>query len=167
MKRFLSICLLAAVALPAFEEVNILKNVNFEGDYELMPGSIPCWSVDQGATTNNPMVLLPGEGPDGKNAMRVNIDKGEVLRQPNAFLVAGERYRFGAYIRTSGLKTPKSYLCVWNTGWTKALNSTDVPNDTHGEWVKVEGEGVLGTSPNGTYNFGLYAKTQVGTIDIA
>lgn len=167
MKRFLSICLLAAVALPAFEEVNILKNVNFEGDFDIMPGSIPCWSVDQGATTNNPMVLLPGEGPDGRNAMRVNIDKGEVLRQPYAFLVAGERYRFGAYIRTSGLKTPKSYLCVWNTGWTKALNSTDVPNDTHGEWVKVEGEGVLGESPNGTYNFGLYAKTPVGTIDIA
>ena len=167
MKRFLSICLLAAATLPAFEEVNILKNVNFEGEYELMPGSIRCWSVDQGATTNNPMVLLPGEGPDGRNALRVNVDQGEVLRQPYAFLVAGERYRFGAYIRTSGLKTPKSYLCVWNTGWTKALNSTDVPNDTHGEWVKVEGEGVLGTSPNGTYNFGLYAKTPVGTIDIA
>ena len=167
MKRFLSICLLAAATLPAFEEVNILKNVDFEGDYELLPGRIPCWSIDQAAATENPMVLLPGEGPGGKNAMRVNIDKGEVLRQPNAFLVAGERYRLGAYIRTSGLKTPKSYLCVWNTGWTKAINSSDIPNDTHGEWVKIEGEGVLGESPNGTYNFGLYAKTPVGTIDIA
>lgn len=167
MKKLLTICLLAAVGLPAIEEVNILKNVNFEGDQDVMPGSLPCWSVDQASETKDPLVLLPGAGPDGRNAIRVNIDKGEVLRQPNAFLVAGERYRFGAYIRTSGLKTPKSYLCVWNTGWTKAINSTDVPKDTHGEWVKVEGEGVLGTSPNGTYNFGLYAKTPVGTIDIA
>ncbi len=167
MKKLLTICLLAAVGLPAIEEVNILKNVNFEGDQDVMPGSLPCWSVDQASATKDPLVLLPGEGPDGRNAIRVNIDKGEVLRQPNAFLVAGERYRFGAYIRTSGLKTPKSYLCVWNTGWTKAINSTDVPKDTHGEWVKVEGEGVLGESPNGTYNFGLYAKTPVGTIDVA
>ena len=167
MKKLLTICLLAAVGLPAIEEVNILKNVNFEGDQDVMPGSLPCWSVDQASATKDPLVLLPGEGPNGRNAIRVNIDKGEVLRQPNAFLVAGERYRFGAYIRTSGLKTPKSYLCVWNTGWTKAINSTDVPKDTHGEWVKVEGEGILGESPNGTYNFGLYAKTPVGTIDVA
>ncbi|MCR4575723.1 MAG: hypothetical protein K5787_18340, partial [Lentisphaeria bacterium] len=167
MKILVSVCLLAAIGLPAFEEINILRNVNFEGDQDIMPGCLPCWSVDQAAATKDPLVLLPGEGPNGSNAIRVNIDKGEVLRQPNAFLVAGERYRFGAYIRTSGLKTPKSYLCVWNTGWTKAINSTDVPNDTHGEWVKVEGEGVLGESPNGTYNFGLYAKTPVGTIDVA
>ncbi|MBP5640875.1 MAG: hypothetical protein J6X55_15445, partial [Victivallales bacterium] len=168
MKRLLVVFVLTAFSLLAFEEVNILKEVNFDGAPSVFPGTLGNWNVNSEDCMYNPMVVLKGEGPEGKNALRLNIPYGEVFRQQNIMLVAGERYRFGAFVRTKGLQTPTSSIVVWNRGWTDALMSRiEVPRDTDGKWVKVEGEGVLPKSSNGIYTYGLYAKTPKGTLDIA
>ncbi len=168
MKKLLTMMLLTTVSLLAFEEVNILSNVDFEGDPSAFPGILGDWNVDFSDANANPLVQLKGEGPDGKNALRINIPNGEVLRQKNIVLVAGERYRFGAYIRTKGLQTPTASLRVWNCGWTgELISKNEIPRDTDGQWVKVEGEGVLPPSVNGLYTYGLYANRPQGTIDIA
>ena len=160
--------MLAAASLLAFEEVNILLDVNFEGEANAFPGMLGPWNVDSEDSLVNPMVVLKGEGPEGRNALRINIPYGEVFRQQNVALVAGEKYRFGAYVRTKGLQTPTSSIYVWNRFWTGEIKSRiEVPRDTDGKWVKVEGEGVLPKSVNGVYTYGLYAKTPKGTIDIA
>ena len=155
------------LGLFAFEETNILKSVGFTGNPNFMPGTLDCWNVDGCDTEYEPIKLLKGEGPDGVNAVRINIPKGEVFRQQNITLVPGERYRFGGYIRTSGFKTPTSSIRVWNSGWTKELISPELPRDTNGKWVKIEVEGVMPTSPNGRYTYGIYAKTPSGTLDFA
>ena len=168
MKRLLAIFLVTALSLFAFEEVNILIDVNFDSEATVMPGILGPWNVDGDDAVCNPMTVLKGEGPEGKNALRLNIPHGEVFRQRGLVLVAGERYRFGAYVRTKGLQTPTSSIRVWNLGWTgEIISKIEVPRDTDGKWVKVEGEGVLPKSSNGVYTYGLYAKTPKGTIDFA
>ncbi|MBR4674384.1 MAG: hypothetical protein IKP00_07965 [Victivallales bacterium] len=156
-----------ALSLLAFEEVNILKSIHFTGNEYFMPGTLDCWNVDACDIEFNPIKVLKGEAPDGGNAVRINIPQGEVFRQQNIYLVAGEKYRFGGFVRTSGFNTPTSSIRVWNNGWTKELISPEIPADTHGKWVKIEKEGIMPTSPNGRYTYGIYAKTPSGTLDFA
>ncbi len=173
-KRILITCLLASACLFAFEEVNILRNTNFEvmeGDY------LPYWSTGPlgCVQTGDFLNVLPGEAPDGGNALRMTFDgRLETFRQLKIKLVAGERYRFGAFVRTSGLETPIANLRVWNAGWQGEISSNiQLPRDTHGEWVRVEGEGVLPDSNKnifpygGAYTYGLYAKLAKGQVDFA
>ena len=64
MKRLLAIMMLAAASLLAFEEVNILLDVNFEGEANAFPGMLGPWNVDSEDSLVNPMVVLKGEGPE-------------------------------------------------------------------------------------------------------
>ncbi len=174
MKRILLACLLAGVCLFAFEEVNILRNTDFEvmeGDY------LPYWSIGPigGVQVGDFLNVLPGEAPDGGNALRITFDgRLDTLRQLKIKLVAGERYRFGAFVRTSGLETPIADLRVWNAGWQgELISKIQLPRDTHGEWVRVEGEGVMPESNKnvfpygGFYTYGMYAKLAKGHVDFA
>lgn len=158
--------LLAASGLLAFEEKNILLDTDFAGAPEASPGTIGAWDVKNQDVPHNPLVLLPGEAPDGKNAVRVTIPKGEIFRQRDITLVAGEKYRFGAYVRTKGFKSKTATIRIWNMGWTRDLVSSRIPGDTNGRWVKVEGTGIAPQSRD-FYTYGIYAEAPEGSIDFA
>ena len=76
----------ACLGLFAFEEVNILKSVGFTGNPNFMPGTLDCWNVEGSDIEYGPIKVLKGEGPDGVNAVRLNIPNGEVFRQQNIYL---------------------------------------------------------------------------------
>ena len=66
----------ACLGLFAFEEVNILKSVGFTGNPDFMPGTLDCWNVEGSDIEYGPIKVLKGEGPDGVNAVRINIPIG-------------------------------------------------------------------------------------------
>ena len=166
MKKTVALLFLSVISLFALEERNILLDTDFNGDPEETPGIIGVWNVKNADAANTPLVLLPGEAPDGKNAVRVKIPKGEIFRQGDITLVAGEKYRFGAYVRTKGFKSPTASIRIWNLGWTRDVVSQPIPSDTNGQWVKIEGVATMPSSKS-TYTYGIYAMKPEGYIDFA
>ena len=75
-------------------------------------GEIMHWLSDAGVATP-----LPGQGPDGRNAVKLTFAKGEVFKQPAITLVAGETYRVSAYIKTADFTFRRCGMVVWNYGW--------------------------------------------------
>ena len=93
------------------------------------------------------------DGPGGRvaKAVEVRFPKSRVfLRQRYFTLVPGEKYRFGAQVRTRALGANKVALTVWDAGWHNEVWSESFPVDTGGEWRSVEWEGAVpGVSSNG------------------
>lgn len=168
MKKMMAAFLSAAACLLAFDGKNILNETDFPGDSEFFPGTLGIWNVDPRDNEHKPIVVLKGEGPDGANAVRLNIQFGGAFRQQNAWLVAGEPYRFGAYFRTKDYKTETVTVRIWNHGWTKEIKTQEIPRDTNGQWVKIEATGTMPSSPDGIYTYGVYSRPQSsGQLDIA
>ena len=70
MKKTLVLLFLSAISLFALEERNILLDTDFNGDPEETPGIIGVWNVKNADAANTPLVLLPGEAPDGRHPHR-------------------------------------------------------------------------------------------------
>ncbi|HOG50132.1 MAG TPA: hypothetical protein PKY10_06045, partial [Lentisphaeria bacterium] len=50
--------------------------------------------------TSEEVTFLAGQGPEGKNALRIDLSQLVSFRQTEIKLVPGEKYRLGAWIKT-------------------------------------------------------------------
>ena len=144
---------------------NLIRNVEFEGDGL---GGCLNWSVRGGL--EDTVRVLPGEGPDGCGAVRVNVPRGYRFSQDGIRLAAGEDYRVGVWVRTSGLDEGAFRFMVWNDWWKDEQVVANLPADTQGRWMKLEWQGkMIPASKTSLYNFGFYlnAGKKSGEFDVA
>ena len=121
-------------------------------------GEIMHWLSDAGVATP-----LPGQGPDGRNAVRLSFANGQVFKQPAITLVAGETYRVSSYIKTADFSFRRCGMVVWNQGWQKDAGISPLPNPCP-EWTLVQAEVTLPESSSGMYTFGWYALDGGGEL---
>ncbi|MGI6355692.1 MAG: hypothetical protein GX937_05805 [Lentisphaerae bacterium] len=121
-------------------------------------GEIMHWLSDAGVATP-----FPGQGPDGRNAVKLTFAKGEVFKQPAITLVAGETYRVSAYIKTADFTFRRCGMVVWNYGWQNDAGISPLPNPCP-EWTLVQADVTLPQSSTGTYTFGWYALDGGGEL---
>ena len=115
------------------------------------------------------MTRIPGGGRDGACAVRLCNGRQNYFRQTDVRLVEGEPYRFGVWVRTSNLGKGHTFrLLGWNRGWTQQFGQVLFPEDTNGEWKKVEWRGKMVSSSDSTYVLSIAGKsaTTNGTVDI-
>ena len=146
-----ALLLASAVALAgACSGGNLLRNPEFRGDNL---GGLLNWNV--GGVAN----VLRGAGPGGSNVLRFTRANGRSLAQMNFTLAANEKYRFGAHVRTRGVKNAR--LLVYNAAWEDSANIR-LPADTAGEWRELEWRGEMFPSKTGRYYFRLFCDVELG-----
>ena len=145
---------------------NLLANPSFASDGL---GGICNWDNLYGDAAGCVMTRIPGGGRDGTCAVRLCNLRQNYFRQTEVRLVEGETYRFGVWVRTSNLGTGHTFkLLGWNRGWTQQFGHALFPEDTHGEWKKVEWRGKMVSSSDSTYVLSIAGKsaTTNGIVEI-
>jgi hypothetical protein len=144
---FASVFTVAAVAVAP--ESNLLNNPSFKPDKTGFPAE---WCYRRGKTADYVSVK-------GAELTISPQSKALSFNQGDFHLVPGRRYRFGAEVRTAGTGK-RARLVVYNYAWTKE-SSLSLPDDTKGEWVKIEQEFEAPESRDELYSFTVY--TAAGT----
>ena len=87
---------------------------------------------------------IADRAPDGGAAIRIHGGPGEfVFRHLALRLVEGEEYRLSAWVRTKNLAAIKrKEFEIHNAGWSKSA-CAHLPDDTGGEWRRVEWTGKM------------------------
>ena len=158
--------LVGAFACFGGEEANLLANPTFASDGV---GGVLNWGFWIPDAAASRATRLPHDGKDGACAIRLRTSRQNYFRQTDVRLVAGETYRFGAWVRTANLGEGHTFeLLGWNKGWTAQFGHARLPDDTGGAWQKIEWKGKMVPSPDGTYVLAVVGKsaTPDGTADI-
>lgn len=167
MRKYIIGCVVLS-ALSGFGGVaeNLLSNASFASDGI---GGVMNWGYLYADAAVSRATRLPGEGKDGTGAIRLSTARQNYFRQAGVRLVAGETYRFGAWVRTRNLGKGHTFeLLGWNRSWTAQFGHARFPDDTAGEWRKVEWQGKMIASSDGTYVLAVAGKsaTPDGTVDV-
>lgn len=89
------------------------------------------------------------------------------LRQGDIQLAEGAKYRLGLWVKTRNFKPGRCSAIVYNWAWTAEGGvSGGFPEDTHGEWVKLEKEFVAPKSRMSLYVFTVYVRDNPGELAI-
>ncbi len=167
MKPFLTllgiVILTSSVAGAVAEGENLLINGRFDAEQVDFP---EFWSP---SSAKNVFYDRVG-GPDGKMPAVVLKADGSVpgtasLRQQGLTLVAGETYKFSAYVKTKGFQCRAGGLIVHNSGWISATGITKFPADSR--WTFHERTFTLMPSKNNEYGVAMYATNLSGEIHFA
>ena len=142
---------------------NVLKSTGFEPD---ACGEFGYWSIGQHDVE---ATLLPGAGVNGKNALRLKFNIMEFFSHLGIKSVPGSKYRIGGYVRTKDFSSPKGACfmlldpsaCYWR------LKTPVFPENTNGEWVKVEKLVTLPKSRGASCHFAVFAPGSTGTLEIS
>ncbi len=162
MKKLIVVLAVCGAVFTAAAQ-NLLLNPEFAGTST----NLGPWNKNA-AVYNNEVTRLPGAGPDGKTAIKVDIASCESFKQGPFTMVPGEKYKFGAYVRTKNLKCSSRYFSVliYNNGWTKSVQTSKIPTNTNGKWVKMERIAVMPSSAKNTYTFCIYGAGAIGDLEI-
>lgn len=149
-------CFLFAV-LTVFGAENLIVNGEFIADQVDFP---PFWEA-----TNADQRYCHGGGPEGRHSLM--IMRGTV-RQNGLSLVPGEKYYASGWFRTSGGKAEERItgLTVASGKWVQSTPMLEVPGDTAGKWVFVEGDYTMCDSKDG-YNLILWPGKAGGMIEVS
>ncbi len=146
---------------------NFLVNGRFESEQSNVP---PCWQAMSDAAFH----CSPTDGPDGMPCVRIDFDavkRSVSMRQTGYHLATGGCYRLSAFVRTKGLKAKpgKCGIAVPNHGWSEnALSLGELPQDTHGQWKRIERECALKIpSSDGSYFVAIYGVGANGVLEVA
>ena len=140
---------------------NLIRNAEFVGEGQ----HVECWD-SYNARFPGAVKLLPGAGPNGRNALKVDMTRCVNLSQGRFTLVEGERYRLGLFVRTRDFVAKSSQVVVSNHLWTIGVGTGNFPRDTDGQWFRMEKEVTIQPSKSGKYNFNIYAGKCSGEIEI-
>ncbi|MBE6389423.1 MAG: hypothetical protein E7043_04545 [Lentisphaerae bacterium] len=123
-------------------------------------GEVGLWSRNLG---DNGLQIqkIPGAGIDGADLLRMTGS----IRCSDLPLVPGEKYRFGACVRTSGGIAKDSRLIIYNNKWSKEVSAGNIPVNTNGQWKKLEATVTMPPSGNKRYSFLFYLPSG-GTIEV-
>ncbi len=133
------------------EGTNFAQNPDFRGDGL---GGLLNWNLSGDAD------VVQGAGPEGKPALRLTSANGRLLVQPSIRLVPGEKYRFGVWVRTKGVKPNTVRFIMYNAGWLTSVSVGWLPSDTGGEWRRMEWSGPMIDRP--AHNLALYEEEALG-----
>jgi len=167
MKPFwtvLGIALLASAARGAVAEgENLLINGRFDAEQVDFP---EFWSPSSGKHVFYDRV----GGPQGKMPAVILKNEGDTpvtvsLRQQGMTLVAGETYKFSAYVKTKGFQCRAGGLIVHNSGWISATGISRFPENS--DWTRHERTFTLMPSKNNEYGVAMYASSPTGEIHFA
>ncbi len=143
---------------------NLLANGRFEAEQSAVPSF---WQGKPEAAFR----CSPSGGPNGAPYVRIDFGAGKdvTMRQYGFHLATGGCYRISAFVRTKGLAAGKRGICVPNKDWLlSALDIGPLPQDTHGEWKRLESERVLTIpSADGSYFVVVYGAGAKGVLEIA
>ena len=139
------------------------------GDFEFdgMTGILG-WSRPYIANGEGVVDTLGEVGPGGKNSVRVAGKADRIaFFTDDMTLVAGEPYRLSALVRTKGLKPGKARMIVTDKRWKK-FAEVEIPADTAGRWVPVEGVQKAPKASKPTYVFGfeVFEPSEDAYLDI-
>lgn len=125
-------------------DLNLLNNPGFKTDKTGFPAE---WCYRRGEIPEH--VSVKG------TELTINpLKKALSFKQDDFHLVPGRRYRFGAEVRTAGTGK-RARLVVFNYAWTKD-SSLFLPDDTKGEWKRIEQEFEAPESRDELYSFSVY-----------
>ena len=160
MKEWVSVAAALLLGGSVVAEENLLRD-DFASDNV---GGHVGWTFDGDANVLVRTWLLPESVTDEKPAIRLVGKRLGVCPSDYKFrtiallpLIAGERYRLSAEVRTHGLGSMSARrLVLAEEGWQSG-NGAQLPADTSNEWVKVTWEGKLtAPSKSGNYMCSLY-----------
>lgn len=157
------------ISAPFIEPVEAPKESNSAGEKKkiapggnILPdfsrshdGELGLWSRNLDLF-ENAVTLLPGKGENGSDALHLDCRESGGFRIGDLELIPGETYRFGAYVRTSGLNPEGTRIVIYNYKWGTDISTGKLPADTQGKWQKIESVQVLPKSRNGRYTYMIY-----------
>ena len=167
MKLFLALLGVAILTSPLAGDVDEGENLLINGSFDADQVDFPeFWSP---SSTKN-VEYNRGGGPEGKKPSIVlksdEATPGTVsLRQQGMTLVAGEKYKLSAYIKTKGFTSRYAGLVIHNSGWTSAVGVTKLPVDS--DWTFYEKTFKLIPSKNSEYGLAMFACDPTGEIHFA
>ena len=152
-------CLSLALTLTAAAE-NLILNGDFNHN---AAGEFFEWNG-----TSAEVTFLDGQGPEGKNALVVDLGKLVVFRQTEIKLVPGEKYRLGAWIKTRQFNAGRSGIVIYDIpGWYKDAGTERLPADCP-EWTLWQAEVTAPPSQqSGLYSFGIFATSATGELQVS
>ena len=141
---------------------NILQSTDFEPN---ACGELGYWTIGK---LDVEAKKLPGEGVNGRNALRLRFRNTEFFSHLGIISVPGGRYRIGGYVRTKDFSSPKGAgfmltdpsACYWR------LKTRVFPKNTNGKWVKIEKTVTLPKKRSNLCYFSVFAPQSTGTLDI-
>ena len=132
MKNFLFI--FSALSALMLSGANLLDNADFKTLFNGKP-------VDWGTNLpENFLTVLPGEGVNNTNALKVDFSRNRIFAQGGLRLVPGEKYRISAYVKTKNFSFSRGGIVVPNYLWYSEAGIKKIPSDTNGQWQKLEME---------------------------
>ena len=146
---------------PAIQGENLIRNPEFKGTAD----DLGIWNNNLNKISD-PVTLLPGEGPGKRTALRIDLPRLVDFAQGGIKLVAGEKYKLGAWVRTENFKSSGSQLVISNYQWSIGVGTQKFPENTNGKWVRFEKEITAQKSRNGQYAFHIYGGKCSGKIEI-
>ena len=166
------IFLLVTMTIFVCRSQNLLNNPDFQRLYGTYP-------MDWGrniAGVPNAVKLLPNQGPNRKNAVRLDLSEMVSYPQGGLRLVPGEQYEIGAWVRTRDFRSQQSGIIIYNDGWFDESGVSPIPANTDGKWMKVtktvscphpstRRRSYFNNSPY--YAFTVYAVEARGQLDVA
>ena len=170
MKRLLTSLLVAACF--ALSAQNLLNNADFQRLYGPYPMD---WGTNL-AGHPGAVTLLPNQGPQKENAVRLDLSGLVSYAQGGIRLVPEESYEIGAWVRTKDFHCTRGGIVIYNFGWIDERGVLSVPADTNGEWVKLTA--TVTCPPPDTqrpgyfrnsqfYDFTIFATEASGRLDVA
>ncbi|MBE6357534.1 MAG: hypothetical protein E7058_10590 [Lentisphaerae bacterium] len=144
------------ISAPYIESMELKKKIAPGGN--ILPGFAATADGEFGLWSNNigvagvEMKKFPGAGVGKADFVRATGS----IRLNGLKLIANEQYRVSAFIRTNGGLHKESRLIVYDNGWNKEVLISDLPQNTNGEWKKLEKVVTMPTSNNGLYTIIFY-----------
>jgi len=164
---FLTLCAIALLSSSVQGDVAEGENLLINGRFDAEQVDFPeFWSP---SSAKNVFYDRVG-GLDGKRPAVVlkngdNTPGTMSLRQQGLTLVAGETYKFSAYVKTKGFQCRAGGLIIHNSGWISATGIATFPADS--EWTLHERTFTLMPSKNNEYGVAIYATNLTGEIHFA
>ena len=160
-KNFFATGVIFCSGIVAAETVTLQTNLLNNADFSAKSGK--GYALDW----NHDFSTQPGIRFQGDKVFFTLGKQSVCLKQTGLTLVPGKKYRFGGQIRTKNFKAKRSSILIYNTHWSKDVNTPPFPADTKGEWKTWESTAVLPASKGNAYSFALYVGSKAsGTLEM-
>ena len=111
---------------------------------------------------------LPKGGLDGHDALRLDFSRAASFIHNGLKLVSGAKYRLGGYVRTKGFHAKESGFFLRDADQIYWERSTEIfPEDTNGEWVKMEATVTVDKERTDNALFLVRAPQATGLLEIS
>ncbi len=165
LPRFLAVSLLVS-AWAVLGQVAPGENLILNGDLEADQVDFPLFW-----TRNNTECVIynASGGPGGRASITLRAKEGEggeiTARQPGLKLVAGEKYKISAWVKTRGFASRHYGVTVHNSGWNQEIGLTSFPENS--DWQYLETTFTMLNSAVNEYGIAVFGVDMRGEFSFA